>query len=147
MKNKERDDNDLLSTEFAYFRYNIYEQCHKRSLAKPDGIKFMQWLKANHWRIVICTSRDLRKASHYTKEWLHANHIPWDHLFSAQNKIVFCKLWGIQHLVDDNNFNILHGGQYGISVYYPIMSHHQGLQSTAARGFTTFDEVKRWIQG
>ena len=146
LQNRESDDNELLSTEFAYFRYNIYEQCHKLAIAKPEGIEFMQWLRANNWRIVICTYRDLRRAIPYTKEWLNTNKIPWDHVFSAQNKIVFCKLWGIQYLIDDDKFNILFGEKYGVKVYYPIMTQHEGLQETGARGFNTFDEVKRWMQ-
>jgi hypothetical protein len=67
-------------------------------------------------------------------------------LFMAWNKIVFCNAWGIKHLVDDDSFNILHGERYGVNVYYPVMERHKTLQNTAAKGFHTFDEVKRWIQ-
>lgn len=146
LKNNEKDDNKLLSTEYSYFRSKIYEQCHKQAIARSDGIEFMQWLKEKNWRIIICTYRDLRKANYYTKEWLNANNIPWDHVFSAQNKIVFCKLWGINYLIDDDKFNVLFGGAYGVKVYYPIMAQHAGIQQTDAQGFNTFCEVKKWIQ-
>ena len=146
LQNKEKDDNELMSTKYSYFRYNIHEQCHKRAIARPDGIEFMQWLRKNNWRIVICTYRDLRKANDYTKEWLNANHIPWDYVMGARNKIVFCKLWGIKHLVDDDNFNISYGESYGVNVYYPILTQYNGIQQTSGRGFNAFDEVKKWIQ-
>jgi uncharacterized HAD superfamily protein len=140
------DDNELLSTEFSYFRYKILEQCHEMAKARADGVAFMQWLRANEWKIVICTSRDLRKANHATKDWLKKNNIPWDYLFTAQNKIVFCNVWGIKHLVDDDPFNIVHGERYGVNVYYPILESNKGIHQTKARGFNSFAEVKQWIQ-
>ncbi|MBU2700482.1 hypothetical protein Ga0466249_001574 [Sporomusaceae bacterium BoRhaA] len=136
----------LLTTEFSYLRYRIHEQCHQLATAKPDGIQFMQWLKENNWKIVICTHRDLRMSSAYTEKWLKANEIPYDYLFTALNKIVFCNLWEIPHLIDDADFNILYGEQYGVNVYYPIMEKHTSIPQNAAKGFYTFDEVKQWIQ-
>jgi hypothetical protein len=140
------DNSELLSTEYSFFRYKIHEQCYQLAKARSDGIEFMQWLKANRWQIVICTYRDLRRANDCTRKWLASNNIPFDYLFMAWNKIVFCNVWGIRHLVDDDSFNILHGESYGVNVYYPVMERHKTLQNNAAKGFHTFDEVKRWIQ-
>lgn len=136
----------LLTTEFSYLRYRIHEQCHQLATAKPDGIQFMQWLKENNWKIIICTHRDLRMSSAYTEKWLRTNEIPYDYLFTALNKIVFCNLWEIPHLIDDADFNILYGEKYGVNVYYPIMEKHASIPQNAAKGFYTFDEVKQWIQ-
>jgi 5'(3')-deoxyribonucleotidase len=137
---------DLLSTEYSFFRYKIHARCYRMARARPDGVEFMQRLQRNHWRIVICTQRDLRRVNDGTRAWLKENAIPFDYLFMALNKIVFCKAWGIRHLVDDDVFNLAHGGRYGVSVYYPIMPKHQSLPEHAARGFQTFAEVERWIQ-
>lgn len=136
----------LLTTEFSYFRYRIHEQCHQLATAQSDAVQFMQWLKEHNWKIIICTHRDLRLASSYTKNWLKSNEIPYDYLFTAINKIVFCKVWKIPYLIDDAVFNILYGEQYGVHVYYPIMEKHKYLPKNAAKGFYTFDEVKQWIQ-
>jgi len=141
-----REDTDLLSTEYSFFRYKIHARCYQLAHAREDGVEFMQWLRRNQWRIVICTHRDLRRANDLTRTWLAENGIPFDHLFTALNKIVFCKAWGIAHLVDDDGFNIAHGGNYGVNVYYPVMEKHRSLQPHAARPFQSFEEVKRWIQ-
>jgi uncharacterized HAD superfamily protein len=137
---------DLLSTEYSFFRYKIHVQCYQRAGARADGVEFMQWLRRNQWRIIICTRRDLRRANECTRAWLKENDIPFDHLFMALNKIVFCKAWGIAHLVDDDVFNIEHGARYDVNVCYPVMEKHRLLPANAARGFQTFEEVKRWIQ-
>lgn len=136
---------NLLSTEYSYFRYRVHEQCYGSARARSDGVVFMQWLRANGWKIVICTYRDLRRAEHCTRTWLRENEIPFDHLFMANNKIVFCKLWGIPHLIDDDEFNIMHGARYDIGVYYPILERHGAVSGTGARGFSSFDEVRQWI--
>jgi 5'(3')-deoxyribonucleotidase len=140
------EDSDLLSTEYSYFQYQIHEQCYRLAKARTDGIEFMQWLKNNGWQVVICTRRDLRRAHDCTVKWLKENQIPFDYLFMAWNKIVFCKLWRIEHLVDDAIFNIVHGGNYGVNVYYPLMEKHHILQGNSAKGFKTFNEVKQWLQ-
>lgn len=139
-------DSTLLTTKFSYLRYRIHEQCHQLANAQLGGVRFMQWLKENNWKVIICTQRDLRMSSAYTKEWLKVNEIPYDYLFTAINKIVFCNLWKIPHLIDDTDLNILYGERYGVKVYYPIMEKHKSLPQTAAKGFYTFDEVKQWIQ-
>ena len=136
---------ELLSTEFAYFRAKIHLECYRRAQARADGIAFMQWLKREGWRIVICTHRDLRTSYDATKAWLTANGIPYHYIFRAGNKIVFCKLWGIDILVDDNLFNILYGGQYGVRVFYPVNHENRQAQGQGARGFESFDEVRSWI--
>ncbi len=137
---------DLLSTEYSYLRYKIHEHCYRRARARPGAAEFIRGLRRNHWRIVICTQRDLRRANAATRAWLQENAIPFDYLFMALNKIVFCKAWGIRHLVDDDVFNIAHGGRYDVNVYYPIMPKHQSLPAHSARGFQDFKEVERWIQ-
>ena len=144
---------DLLSTEFSYFRYKIHQQCYQRARPRADGAAFMRWLRQNRWRIVICTYRDLRRTQDCTRAWLRDNDIPFDHLFMAGNKIVFCKVWGIEHLVDDDAFNIAYGAQYGVNVYYPAGGRHQAAPANpapatrGARAFQSFDEIIPWIQG
>lgn len=146
LRNHARDESELLSNEFSYFRYKIHEQCYKAAKAKPEGVEFMQWLKNNNWRILICTYRDLRRASDCTKKWLKDNNIPYDYLFAVNNKIIFCKVWQVNTLIDDDEFNILYGEEHGINVYYSIMDKHKDIQKTAAKGFHKFSEVKKWIQ-
>jgi hypothetical protein len=142
-----KEEGDLLSTEFTYFKAQIHQQCYRCAAARPDGVRFVRELKRAGWRIVICTYRDLRRAGAVTRQWLGENDIPFDHLFMAGNKIVFCRAWQIQHLVDDDPFNIIHGEQHGVNVYYPIMARHEGLAVGRARGFHSFDEITPWIQG
>jgi hypothetical protein len=137
---------ELLSTEYSYFRYKVHAHCYRLARARPDGVEFMQWLRRHGWRIVICTHRDLRRTADLTRTWLAAHAIPFDHLFMARNKIVFCKAWGIAHLVDDDPFNLAQGARYGVRVYHPILPKHATLPAHAARGFHAFDEVKSWIQ-
>ncbi len=139
------DNSELLSTEYSFFRFKIHEQCYQLANARRDGVEFMQWLKRNGWRIIICTYRDLRRANDCTRKWLKDNDIPFDHLFMAWNKIVFCNIWGIKYLIDDDVFNIIHGGRYGVNVYFPITEKNKRMQCDGARGFKTFDEVKQWI--
>jgi hypothetical protein len=112
----------------------------------------MRWLRQNHWRIVICTYRDLRRAQDCTRAWLRENDIPFDHLFMAWNKIVFCKVWGIEHLVDDDAFNLAYGAQYGVNVYFPAGGRCPAVPTNPSpgtrgtRGFQRFDEIIPWIQ-
>jgi len=141
-----REDNPLLSTPYSFLRYRIHEQCYRLARAREDGVAFMRWLKQEGWTIVICTRRDLRRAETTTKQWLSANGIPFDYLFMVLNKIVFCKAWRIGHLVDDDIFNVTHSGDYGLHLYFPVMSKHAEQKSSEhVRGFRHFDEVKKWI--
>ena len=137
---------DLLSTEYSYFRYRIHALCYRAAAPRPDGAEFMRWLRADGWRIVICTRRDLRRANACTRKWLADHGVPFDHLFMAANKVVFCRAWGIRHLVDDDPFQIEHGGPHGVRVYYPVMDKHAALPTNGARGFASFEEVKSWIR-
>ena len=146
IRRSEPEPEDLMSTGFNYCRFKIHSRCWEDARARPDGVEFMQWLRRNHWRIVICTSRDLRRAYDSTTAWLRKNDIPYDDLFMAANKIALCWAWGIRHLVDDSEFNIVHGEKHHINVYYPIISRRQPLPANGARGFRTFDEVRQWIQ-
>jgi hypothetical protein len=144
------DDGGLLSTEFTFFRYKIHYECYRRAQARTDGVSFVRWLKDDGWRIVICTQRDLRRAQDCTRKWLADNDIPFDYLFMAGNKIVFCKLWGIKHLVDNDPFAIAHGEPHGVNVYYPDSGQPrdaQVRQPHGARAFKTFEEIIPWIQG
>ena len=137
---------DLQSTEFTFFSAKIHEQCYRLTRPRAEGLEFMRWLKEHGCRIVICTHRDLRRSEQTTRQWLSEHGVPFDHLFMARNKIVFCAAWGIKHLVDDDGFNIEHGAKYGVTVYYPIMDKHRSAPANGARGFRSFEEVKRWIQ-
>ena len=141
-----REDGDLLSTEYSFFKYKIHQRCYELSEARADGVEFMRWLHSAGWRIVICTQRDLRRANACTRKWLGDNGIPFDHLFMAWNKIVFCRAWGIGHLVDDHPFNIAHGDRHGVKVYYPVIERRAPLEPNQARAFRAFDEVRRWIE-
>lgn len=138
---------DLLATEYSFFKYRIHHQCYTLAQARPDGVAFMQGLRRDGWRIVICTYRDLRRANEATRAWLAANAIPFDHLFMAWNKIVFCRAWGIEHLVDDDPFNIANGAKYGVQVFYPSTSANPSTEAHGARPFRSFEEVRPWIQG
>lgn len=146
IRNDEAEAGEYVNSAFAYCRLKIHLQCYERANARPDGIEFMHWLRDNQWRIVICTRRDMRRGYDCTKAWLQANDIPYDDLFMARNKTVFCRTWGIKHLVDDSMFNIVHGPQYGVNVYYPILAHQPDLPPNNARGFRSFREVREWIQ-
>ncbi|GMA99983.1 hypothetical protein [Pelosinus sp. IPA-1] len=136
----------FLTSKFSDFRYRIHEQCYGLAQVNPDGVAFMHWLKENGWKVVICTKRNLRLTGDCTKKWLQDNDIPYDYFFMALNKIVFCKLWDIPHLIDDDILNMIHGERYGIKVYYPIMDKHSSVSFHAAKGFTRFEEIKQWIQ-
>lgn len=136
----------FLTNKFSDFRYRIHEECYPLAQANADGVKFMNWLKANDWKVVICTKRNLRLAGECTKKWLYENQIPYDYLVMALNKIVFCKLWDVPYLIDDDLLNITYGEHYGIQVFYPIMTKHSRVVSQTAKGFTQFEEIKQWIQ-
>lgn len=140
------DTSELLSTEYSSFRSKIVSQCHELAVARTDGVEFMQWLRDDKWRIVICTHSDLRRDSERIKKWLRDNCIPFDYLFMAWNKLEYCKAWEIEFLVDDQPVNIVCGEHYGVKVFYPIMSKHLSLEANSATGFQTFDEVRQWIQ-
>jgi hypothetical protein len=138
---------ELLSTEYTYFRYRIHHEVYGRARARPDAAPFLRWLRAHGWRIVICTRRDLRRAQAATRQWLGDHDLPFDHLFMAGNKIVFCRLWGIAHLIDDDAFAIAHGERHGVSVYHPAAEPGPLRAAPAARGFRSFEEIIPWIQG
>jgi 5'(3')-deoxyribonucleotidase len=139
-------ESEFLTSKFSDFRHRIHAQCYHLSQAKPDGVQFMNWLKANGWKTVICTKRNLRLVGECTKKWLADNHIPYDYLVMALNKVVFCKLWNVPYLIDDDILNIIYGEQYGIQVYYPIMSKHSSVISQAAKGFSKFEELQLCLQ-
>ncbi len=143
---------DLLSTEHSFFRCKIHQRCYERAQARPDGVRFTQWLRQNHWGIVICTYRDLRRVQDCTRKWLADNEIPFDYLFMTGNKIGFCKAWGIEHLIDDEAVNIALGKRFGVNVYYPAVARLSAPPPSpihtpgTARAFQSFDEIKPWIQ-
>ena len=84
------DTGELLSTEYTFFRAKIHLECIQRAKARADGVEFMRWLRQAGWRIVICTGRDLRRSYGHTRTWLDQHGIPFDQMFWAGNKIVFC---------------------------------------------------------
>ena len=135
----------FLTTKFSDFRYRIHKRCYQLAQANADGVRFVHWLKERQWHVVICTKRDLRLAGDCTKQWLAANNILYDYLFMASNKIVFCNLWKVEHLIDDDLLTITYAAQHGIQAYYPIMPKHKGLPQTGAKGFAQFEEIKQWI--
>lgn len=137
---------ELLSTEFTYFRARIHLQCFARAQPRPGAAEFLRQLRGEGWRVVICTSRDLRRAHDLTREWLTRHDIPFDQLFMAANKIAFCAFWGIRHLIDDDLFSVAHGGRHGVQVYYPATAKHQGVDAAGARGFSQFAELRPWIR-
>lgn len=142
---EEPEPGDRLSTEYSLFRYKIHEECYRRAAARADGVAFMQWLKARDWRIVICTHRDLRRAHDCTRTWLNDHRIPFDYLFTAFNKIAFCRAWNIAYLVDDDANSVAYGPSYGVRVFHRIADHDAG-PSASGGGFRSFDEVKPWIE-
>jgi hypothetical protein len=139
------DPSQLLATDYSFFRYRIHAECFRLARPRADGIALLQKLAARGGRIVVCTYRDLRRAGPCTREWLAAHGVPYDHLFMAWNKIAFCRLWGIRHLVDDDLFNIEYGARHGVSVYYPRLPKHEGVEPNGARGFSSFSEIEPWI--
>jgi hypothetical protein len=147
LRSGEDEDSKLLATEYSFFKSKIHQKCYDQARPRADGVEFMRWLRASGWRIVICTYRDLRRSNDATRKWLADHGIPFDHLFMAWNKIVYCKAWGIEHLVDDHVFNAVHGRRYGVKVYYPIREGQTGMADHGARGFNSFEEVRQWIQG
>jgi 5'(3')-deoxyribonucleotidase len=140
------DGNELLSTEYSYFCHKIHVQCYQLAHTRPGAVEFMQWLRTNDWRIVICTHRDLRRSNECTRQWLQDNGIPFDYLFRALNKLEFCRLWGINILVDDHVLNLIQEGTYEVEVFHPNMSKHEDREFRRGRGFTHFEELKQWIQ-
>lgn len=145
VRNKEGEEDELLSTEFSYFRQKIHGQCFDLAVARPDGVEFMQWLKQDGWRIVICTSRDMRRTEQSTRMWLQENGIPFDYLFVALDKLSFCKAWEVDYLVDDHFSSIQFADRYGVKVFYPIMAGQVEPEAGFARGFGNFEEVRQWI--
>jgi hypothetical protein len=142
-----REANDLLSTEYSFFCYRIHAECYRLANARPGAVDFMKWLRANQWRIVILTHRDLRRANGDTRKWLQDNHIPFDYLFMALHKLEFCKAWDIGYLVDDHLMNLArHDTPYDTQLFYPIMPKHEKFEVHRGRGFTNFHELKQWIQ-
>jgi len=146
MRRGESDSSGLLSTEYSSFCGKITSLCHEQAPARDGAVQFMQWLRAQQWRIVICTFSDLRTDSERIQKWLYAHQIPYDYLFMAVNKLEFCRAWKIGILVDDHLLNIQYGSNYGIQVFYPILPKHNGLETNGTRGFTDFTELISWIQ-
>lgn len=137
---------EFLTTKFSDFRYRIHEQCYQMAKAQPEGVSFMQWLKKRDWKVVICTKRNLKLAGENTKAWFKDNDIPYDQLFMVLNKVVFCKLWDISYLVDDDPLNIFYGGQYGVQVFYPGAIHYDMSPPFGAKAFNRFEEIQAWIE-
>jgi len=139
--NKPPEDNDKFS-DFDWMYHKVHEHCYKLANARPDAIKFMQWLKTNDWQIFILTYRDLRSSLNDTKEWLRDNRIPYDYIFSAMEKPVFCRLWKIDYLIDDSLASMVTSTGLGVKLYYPITdTNRKFMEKANAFGFTSFDEL------
>jgi hypothetical protein len=147
LRGGEADTDELLSTEYSYFCFNIHLECYRVAKARADGVEFMRWLREKGWRIVICTHRDLRRSNECTREWLGDNGIPFDYLFRALNKLEFCRVWGIRYLVDDHLWNLVQEGSYDVEVFHPRMAKHVEREFLRGKGFGSFEEVKQWIRG
>jgi 5'(3')-deoxyribonucleotidase len=146
IRSGEPDADALLSTEYSYFCYKIHAECHRLAPARPGAAEFMQWLRANQWRIVIVTHRDLRRSNEATRAWLRENGMPFDYLFMTLNKLEFCKAWQIRCLVDDHLVNLAQWDDpYELEIFYPVMSKHAGFAVQRGRGFRDFEELKQWI--
>jgi hypothetical protein len=145
LRKETADEATLRSREFSFLRQTINGECYVSAVARPDGVEFVQSLKEDGWRIVICTHRDLRRTQAPTRQWLNDNGIPFDYLFIAVDKLAFCKDWGIEYLVDDHLYSIRLAGEYGVNVFYPIMAKHGKSEARLARGFRSFNEVRQWI--
>lgn len=128
------------------FLLDVHRRCFKEAKARLDAIKFVNWLKDNNWRIIVLTYRDLRGAEDITKEWLRENGISYDYIFSSDNKPLFCKLWGIDHLIDDTMVNLILAPQYGVNTYYPINVNNRDYPEVVkgevkAIGFNDYSEL------
>jgi hypothetical protein len=145
IRSGESDSDDLSSTGYSYFRFKIHLQCWQQARARPDGVAFLQGLRRDQWRIILCAQRDLRRAHDRTRAWLRENEIPYDYLFMAADKILFCKAWGIQHLIDRATVETVDGSRREVNVYYSIPHAQEFLPAQNARVFETFEEVRQWI--
>lgn len=143
IRRDEAEPGELLSTEYSYLRYNVHEACYRAARPLDGAAAFLRRLAERRWRIVLCTRRDLRRASGITRAWLGEHGIPFDHLFMAMNKVAFCRAWGIAHLVDHDPFNRAHGGAHGVEVYFPATAADPA--APAARPYASFEELLRWI--
>ena len=141
-----RHEGDLLVTPEAWFRFRVHLACYGRAPVREGAVEFMQGLRRDGWRIVICTKRDLRRSLEVTRAWLTGHGIPFDALFMAQNKVVFCRAWGIGHLVDDDPFTVVHGAGRGVAVYYPEQEGNPAQPSPAARRYRSFAELAGWLR-
>lgn len=122
------------------FKNDVHRKCYEIAEARPDAVKFMNWLKENNWRIVILTYRDLRYSLEITKEWLRKNNMPYDYIFGADNKSLFCKAWTIKHFIDDEIINLISAPAYEINMYYPINDKNRNCE-TKAMGFNNYSEL------
>jgi hypothetical protein len=146
VKNDEIPKTDIVPVLFAGFKYMIHAKCYELAQVRPDAVQFVQWLHNNGWLIVILTYRDLRFCLDSTKAWLAANNIPYQYIFMADDKIAFCKLWGVKYLIDDAPFNIVAGPKGGITTYFPITEYNRNLD-TPAIGFHSFNELYQHFRG
>ncbi|WP_312423117.1 hypothetical protein [Anaerospora hongkongensis] len=143
------------NVELDNLRFSIHCQCYTLATARHDAVEFMQWLKSQGYKIVLMTYRDLRHCLDETKEWMKKNKIPFDYIFSTDNKALMCKAWKIPILIDDANTNIMVAPPMGIDLYYPILPHNKTFVAECiainpdfiggGKGFNDFKEVKAWM--
>lgn len=94
------EDSKLVSTPFSFFKSRLYLKCYNLANVRPSAALALQRLKRDGWQICICTKRDLRRAFAPTKNWLCANHVPYDYIFAVSDLSQFCKDWKIDMLME-----------------------------------------------
>lgn len=106
--------------------------------------EFLDWLKFDGFRIILCTDRDLRFAYHITTNWLIKNKIQYDYLFNADNKLELCNQMQINYLINEKYIY-----SDTLNIYYPENPNKIKINlnlKNKTRSFHDFKEVKQWIQ-
>jgi len=136
----------LTNKELVKLRLTLHREIYKAAKVKPGASEFVQWLKSEGWRIVIMTYRDLRYVLEDTKDWLQENGIPYNYIFSTEDKTSMCNVWGINYLIEDSIREVVIAPEFDIQVFYPIMQKHLDMEfETKAIGYSNFKELKQCI--
>ncbi len=130
---------------------HAHKLAHLQAKVKQGASEFLWYLKANNYRVIIMTRRDLRYALAYTQNFLENNNLPYDDMFQSNRKASTCRLWNIPILIDDEIEPIRLSNKIPnpVQVYYPIMDKHKGLGEDlpiTARGYHYFRELQQWIK-
>lgn len=148
IKNNGFNKEDFKDSKYSNLYYSLHQEVYIKAKARQDAIKFMKWLKRNNWKILILTYRDLRYVLKDTKDWFNKYKIPYDYFFHTNNKVIFCGIWKIKYLIDDNPYNIVGAPGNGINMFYPIIKNNEELVSkpTGSTPFNSFDELYEVIK-